>query len=772
MAASTALKSLPAFARNFLATRTIHSAFQPIARLDSIIVEAVTHRMTRQCREQSNTIVDNPPMLRFIPRTIRGQLILGTALLQCLLVVGVFGYVYREQRNSLRKRTAERLTYQVHLLSAATAMEMKNQRLGDVQTVLNRMLAAPTIHADRITDLYGNTLAYADRNSGTGYSALSSQERGQLAPSNRPKIFDNGKRGLVAVQAINVRGAPVALAWVYPDISEDQVDLSSLLRSAFLFALLAIAANVLFSTFIARSVTRPLRGLLRGTKLLVREPERTDIFPLKTRSSNEAADLARSFNTMVAALNEQRAGLNDTLALLDSMLANAPIGFAFFDRKMRYVRMNQFLADVDRIPIAQHLGRSVHDILPGDIASELSAAIKSVFVTAAPVRDLELHPTLPSMPDNPRTWLMSLYPVRIARDSVSSRAPVTKDAGTGAQRVKPAPAEQVRWVGAIVVDVTERKLSEEMLRRTEKLAATGRLAASIAHEINNPLGAVTNLLYLLHQQPLDPESLEYADLAQQEIARISQITQQTLRFYRQSSRPADTNLAELLDAVLDLHRARLTSNKIEIARRYRPAPELLAFDGEMRQLFANLIGNATDAMPRGGRLVVGVRPSRAWNRPPDQPEVPGLRVLVADTGTGMNESIRRHIFDAFFTTKESTGTGLGLWISAEIIAKHQGAVRVRSRATDGAVDGNGRTASTGTVFMLFFPFEGNVGEAWKERSAPDVANVVDNVIPAEVLVRSTRRPDEDAAESPALRASAATDESGGDLLVKDQHFRA
>ena len=142
--------------------------------------------------------------------------------------------------------------------------------------------------------------------------------------------------------------SPIAVAWVYPDTAEDQVDLSSLLRSALFFALLAIAANALFSMLLARSVTRPLRGLLRGTKLLIRDPERSDVFPLKTHSLNEAGELTRSFNTMVAALKEQRAGLNETLALLDSMLANAPIGFAFFDRKTRYVRMNQFLAEMDQ----------------------------------------------------------------------------------------------------------------------------------------------------------------------------------------------------------------------------------------------------------------------------------------------------------------------------------------------------------------------------------------------------------------------------------------
>jgi signal transduction histidine kinase/methyl-accepting chemotaxis protein len=665
-------------------------------------------------------------MPRLIPRTIRGQLILGTALLQCLLVAAVFWYVYRQQRTDLRVRTAERLTYQVHLLSAAVNPQLRNEHIGDVQSILDGMLSASTIRAVRVTDLYGNTLAYSDRHGGADYTALSPAERKQLRPSYIAKIFDNGDHGLVGVSEINIDSAPVALAWVYPDTSEDQVDLSSLLRSALLFALLAIAADVLFSALIARSVTRPLRGLLRGTKLLIREPERGDVFPLKTSSMNEAGELTRSFNTMVASLNEQRAGLNDTLALLDSMLANAPIGFAFFDRKLRYVRMNQFLAEMDQISISRHLGRSVEEVFPGPMGIQLSAAIEQVFSTASPVRDLELHPGLASMPDPPRTWLTSLYPVRIGGNGSAGER--SGDVRTGERPPNAAREEQVRWVGAFVIDTTERKLSEEMLRRTEKLAATGRLAASIAHEINNPLGAITNLLYLLHQQPLDPESLQYAEMAQLQIARVSQITQQTLRFYRQSSRPEQTNLAELLDSVLDLHHGRLNATRINVIRRYRGAPELFAFAGEMRQLFANLVGNAVDAMPKGGNLVLSVRESRARSSP-EQPEVRGLRIVVADTGSGMNEAVKKHIFDAFFTTKETTGTGLGLWISSEIIAKHKGIVRVRSRPSqhpagdgDDAAQPESQVArlASGTVFMLFFPLESDAIRNWREFGNHDV----------------------------------------------------
>jgi signal transduction histidine kinase len=252
-----------------------------------------------------------------------------------------------------------------------------------------------------------------------------------------------------------------------------------------------------------------------------------------------------------------------------------------------------------------------------------------------------------------------------------------------------------------VVEATERKRAEDALRKTEKLAAAGRLAASIAHEINNPLEAVTNLLYLLRHQPsLDAMAISYADLAQHEISRVAEMTQQTLRFYRQSTSPGVANVAELLDSVVTLYKGRLLGLQIEVSHRVGPDVDLYCFSGELRQLFANLIGNAIDAMAHGGHLWLAVRRSRSW-----VDGTPGIRLFVADNGCGMTQATRLRIFEPFFTTKETTGTGLGLWVSSEIIAKHKATVRVASRPPDGA---SGK--KSGTVFMLFFP-EGGIGAA-------------------------------------------------------------
>ncbi len=401
-------------------------------------------------------------------------------------------------------------------------------------------------------------------------------------------------------------------------------------------------------------------------------PETAGNFPLPVGVNNEIGDLIEAFNRMVASIDEQRSGLHDTLSLLDSMLANAPIGLAFFDRRCRFVRVNQSFADMTGVPLSRHLGRTLPELLPQPVAQYFEDAVVRVFAQEAPVSNLELSGQS-GKPARPWTWLASAYPVH-------------------------TDTHQVRWAGVIVLDATERKLSEEALRKTEKLAATGRLAASIAHEINNPLEAITNLLFLLHNFcQLQNPALNYVEMAEAEARRISEITQQTLRFYRQSTLPARANMSELLDSVLTLYHGRLHTLGIDVERRYDPAMDLFCFAGEVRQVFANLVGNSIDAAGEGVRLLVRARRSRNWLRP----EQRGIRFAVADTGSGMAPEVRERVFEAFFTTKEVTGTGLGLWVSHEIILKHRGLVHVRSRTAEPG-------KPSGTVFQLFIPDDPNL----------------------------------------------------------------
>ena len=257
--------------------------------------------------------------------------------------------------------------------------------------------------------------------------------------------------------------------------------------------------------------------------------------------------------------------------------------------------------------------------------------------------------------------------------------------------LNPDALPEQRQLAAFIADLTLQKRSEEMLRRTEKLAVAGRLAASIAHEINNPLEAITNLLYLLAHSKLDDDARSYLEMAQSELDRVAQITVQTLRFYRRSTKISSTDVAELVASVTALFESRLRHLRAEITTRFRALPPMLVHDGEIRQVLANLVGNAIDALPEGGRILLRGSPTthpRTGAR--------GTVITVADNGMGMSAKTLERIFEPFFSTKGTTGTGLGLWVSQEIIEKHSGTLRVRSR-----VAAPGR--SGGTVFRLFLP---------------------------------------------------------------------
>ena len=238
-------------------------------------------------------------------------------------------------------------------------------------------------------------------------------------------------------------------------------------------------------------------------------------------------------------------------------------------------------------------------------------------------------------------------------------------------------------------DVTNQKKSADALIRTEKLAAVGRLAASIAHEINNPLEAVTNLLYLARGSENAAEVQGYLKTAEQELQRVSVIANQTLRFNKQATNPMPIACEDLIESVLPIYQGRLASSEVRVERRNKCACEVQCFDGEIRQVLSNLVGNAIDAMsPGGGRLLVRNRSTRDWDT-----GRPGVVFTVADTGSGIPPEALERIFDPFFTTKGFGGTGLGLWVSHEIAKRHHGSLRVRS------------SIGKGTVFTLFLPLE-------------------------------------------------------------------
>jgi signal transduction histidine kinase len=277
----------------------------------------------------------------------------------------------------------------------------------------------------------------------------------------------------------------------------------------------------------------------------------------------------------------------------------------------------------------------------------------------------------------------------------------------------------VRAISTASIEITNQKKAEAALIQSEKLAAVGRLASSISHEINNPLEAITNLLYLIAMEDDLPVTLKgYVQMAQSELSRVSQIATQTLRFHRQAVAPTPVSAQELVGAVVRLYTGRLANSNITVDARYDTAAKILCFENDIRQVLNNLIANSIDAMRNGGRLVIRAHnchdhagPTRAGRDLAGQPAAggeahqgdtvrarnrAGIRITIADTGHGMSRTVLGRIFEPFFTTKDLNGTGLGLWISAGIVERHQGRLRVRS--TDDPV-------RHGTVFTLFLPCE-------------------------------------------------------------------
>ena len=251
--------------------------------------------------------------------------------------------------------------------------------------------------------------------------------------------------------------------------------------------------------------------------------------------------------------------------------------------------------------------------------------------------------------------------------------------------------DTVSGIIVLGVDVTDRKRAQDVLLQTEKLAAVGRLASSIAHEINNPLESVTNLLYLAQRTAVNPVTREYLTTAEMELRRMSSITSQTLRFHRQRSSPAPAQPGILLENALSIYQGRLINSRIDISTRIRASRPVICFEGEIRQVLNNLVGNAIDAMTAsGGRLLLRSREGTDWAS-----GASGIIFTVADTGSGMSPETVKRIFEPFFTTKGLSGTGLGLWISHDIVQRHHGKLKLRSTS---------KLGQSGTVFTLFLPF--------------------------------------------------------------------
>jgi PAS domain S-box-containing protein len=254
-------------------------------------------------------------------------------------------------------------------------------------------------------------------------------------------------------------------------------------------------------------------------------------------------------------------------------------------------------------------------------------------------------------------------------------------------------------VGVVLVfrDATLERQSQELLRKSEKLAASARLAATVAHEINNPLEAIGNLIYILAgMADLPPSAYEHLALAEQELERVSHITRQTLGFYRESREPDQVEIATLVDSVLNIFSNKFKSKNIAVERDFHECPPVRGLAGELRQVVANLVNNAADAVHEGGSIRIRVACVESV-------EGKVAQLSVADDGPGIPPSLRDRIFEPFFTTKKDVGTGLGLWVTKEIVDRHNGRIEVHSWSENGSRSENGASGATFKVYLPLAP---------------------------------------------------------------------
>ena len=257
---------------------------------------------------------------------------------------------------------------------------------------------------------------------------------------------------------------------------------------------------------------------------------------------------------------------------------------------------------------------------------------------------------------------------------------------------------QLTGVVLVFRDITQRRQTEQTLRASDRLGQAGRLAATIAHEIRNPLDTVSNLLFLLRQESYaNPDTKHYLELATDELARITQITGQLLTFHREAQSPVAVDLIKVIESVLTLYAPQISMQGISVSKRYETNQSVRGYPGELRQVFANLVANAVHSMPNGGRLLLHVFESSLRY----DPERKGVRVTVLDNGSGIPPGVRKNLFAPFYTTKGESGTGLGLWVTRGIIEKHEGTIHFISTV---------RRGRSGTAFNVFLPFEQVLGK--------------------------------------------------------------
>lgn len=587
-------------------------------------------------------------------------------------------------RNSLSRKltTMNMLVSSGALLLASIAFFASDLYTFRANLVTNTSIQARIIGSNSVSPLLFNdaksaeiTLAALRVSPHITYAGVYSASGGFLAgywrdhPSPPPPLppldlirrelatFGDGEFALARV--ILFQGKEVGFVFIRSDLGA----INDRLRSYAIILLIILGASLIaaltLSRISQRSISKPILALAETAKLVSQQRDYSIRIPA-SGDHDEVAALVDEFNEMLTEIQNRDSALQESEEQFRT-LANSMIQLAWMgDAEGNLTWYNQRWYDYTGTTLEQMFGwgwQKVHDLhkLQEVLPKWRDALAKGqIFEMIFPLRGAD---------GNFRQFLTRAVPIRDAQRRV------------------------VRWFGTNT-DITEQLQSEEKLRQTEKLAATGRLAASIAHEINNPLEAVTNLIYLARKQPVNAE--KYLHLADEELDRIAQITKNTLGFYRDSASPSHVNISEVLQEVLALFARKLEFKRITLILDQGSAIEIVGYPGEVRQIFANLIANAIDALPEDGFL--RVRASNACRR--DGKVESGVRVTFLDNGSGISPAHLKKIFTPFYTTKKDTGTGLGLWLVHGLVEKHRGFLQVRSGTEPG---------KSWTAFSVFLP---------------------------------------------------------------------
>jgi len=481
--------------------------------------------------------------------------------------------------------------------------------------------------------------------------------------TNELSRFEKGQFDLA--RAIIFQGKPVGFVYIQSDLGAISDRLKS--YAIILLAILAasMVAALVLSRIFQRAISQPILRLADTARLVSREQDYLIRAPA-TGDQDEVALLVNAFNEMLHEIQKRDSALQESERqfrdLADSIPQLAwmaePNGNLFWYNQRWY----------------QYTGSSPEKMIGWGWES---------------VHDPEILPKVRTIwGESIRTGqpFQMIFPLRGSDGTFRPFLTLATPIRDGEGRI-------VRWFGTNT-DITEQRRSEEALRQTEKLAATGRLAASIAHEINNPLEAVTNLVYLARLQPANVQ--KYLKLADQELDRIAQITKNTLGFYRDTASPSSVDISEVLAEVAALYSRKIHFKKITLQPEYGEGIEVTGFPGEIRQIFANLIANAIEAIMDAGTIRIRAREEQSL----DGRSSPGVRITFLDNGAGIAPEKIKRIFEPFYTTKKDVGTGLGLWLTLGLVGKHGGSIRVRSSV---------RPGRTWTAFSVFLPKFGPAG---------------------------------------------------------------